>query len=396
MTVQTKAKLDNLAAIFARCADRAPAYDRENRFFQEDFDELRDAGYLLMPIPKELGGMGMSMEEVMMQQRALAYHAAPTAIALNMHLYWMGAIADLWRMGDRSLEWVLRKGAAGEVFAAGHAESGNDFAGVWSSTEAVPVEGGYRFRGHKNFGSLTPVWTYMGLHGLDKSDPDKPKVVHAFIPRNSPGIEIRENWNDVLGMRATRSDDTLLDDVFVPQEYIAEVVPAGFNGMGPMMGTAFIWFLSGASNVYLGLARQAFDQTVKIAGRKKSMAMPRGAMVNHPAIQTDVAEMYMALENMSAHIDRLIKDWSSGVDHGQLWPLKFMAAKTHIVESAWRIADRALEVSGGFGIFPASGIERLFRDARLGRIHPANSYLSRELMGKAMLGIDWDEQPRWG
>ncbi len=395
-TIQTTGKRADFTDIFIRCGERAAGYDQEQRFFQEDFEELRDAGYLLMPIPEELGGYGMTMEEVMQQQRQLAYHAAPTALALNMHLYWMGGIADLWRMGHRSLEWVLRKGAAGEVFAAGHAESGNDHPGVWSTTEAVPVDGGYRIRGHKHFGSLTPVWTYMGLHALDRSDPEQPKIVHAFVPRDTPGIEIRGSWDGVLGMRATRSDDTILDDVFVAREYIAEVVPAGFKGMGPMMGTAFLWFLSGVSNIYLGLARQIFDRTVAIASRKKSMALKRRDMIHHPAVQNDIAEIFIELESMAPQIDQLMQEWSNGVDHGPAWPLKFVAAKARITEGAWRIADRALELSGGFGIFPASGMERLFRDARLGRIHPANTYLSREMIGKAMLGIDWDEQPRWG
>ena len=47
--------------ILARCAERAPIYDRENRFFTEDFEELRQAGYLRMNVPAELGGMGMSL-----------------------------------------------------------------------------------------------------------------------------------------------------------------------------------------------------------------------------------------------------------------------------------------------------------------------------------------------
>jgi len=40
--------------ILTRCAERAPVYDRENRFFTEDFEELRQAGYLLMNVPEEL------------------------------------------------------------------------------------------------------------------------------------------------------------------------------------------------------------------------------------------------------------------------------------------------------------------------------------------------------
>ena len=98
---------------------------RENRFFEEDFEELRAAKYLLIPLPAKFGGAGMSLAEVCREQRRLAYHAPATALALNMHLYWVGVAADLWRRGDSSLEWILKDAAAGEVFAAGHAESGN-------------------------------------------------------------------------------------------------------------------------------------------------------------------------------------------------------------------------------------------------------------------------------
>jgi alkylation response protein AidB-like acyl-CoA dehydrogenase len=79
-----------------------------------------------------------------------------------------------------------------------------------------------------------------------------------------------------------------------------------------------------------------------------------------------------------------------------MWPAKIIAAKYHAVEGAWRVVDMALELSGGFGIFRRSGLERIFRDARLGRFHPANSMLTHELVGKSLLGISPDEMPRWG
>lgn len=58
--------------------------------------------------------------------------------------------------GDSTLEWMLREAAAGEVFAAGHAETGNDIPVLLSTTKAERVDGGYRFYGHKHFGSLSP------------------------------------------------------------------------------------------------------------------------------------------------------------------------------------------------------------------------------------------------
>src|SRR5205823_3586840 len=113
-------------SIIDRCGQRAAVYDRENRFFQEDFDELRQAGYLLLAVPREFGGHGLSLADVCQEQRRLAYRAPATALATNMHLYWTGVAADLYRAGDPSLGWLLQEAAAGEVFAAGHGESGND------------------------------------------------------------------------------------------------------------------------------------------------------------------------------------------------------------------------------------------------------------------------------
>src|SRR5579862_5386736 len=247
--------------MLARFAARAEQYDRDNRFFAEDFEELRAARYLLLPLPVELGGAGMPLAEVCREQRRLAYYAPATALAVNMHVYWVGVAADLWRHGDKSLEWMLREAAAGEVFAAGHAEAGNDIPVLLSTTKAERVEGGYRFTGHKHFGSLTPVWTRLGLHGMDTSNPSQPKIVHAFLPRGTSGCSIRETW-DVLGMRATRSDDTLLEKAFIPDRYVARVVPAGGAGLDHFVGAMFAWALLGFGNVYYGLAQRAFDESV--------------------------------------------------------------------------------------------------------------------------------------
>ena len=270
--------------------------------------------------------------------------------------------------GDTSQQWLLEAAAQGEVFAAGHAESGNDIPLLLSTTRADRVDGGYRFTGRKSFGSLSPVWTYLGLHGLDSSDPGHPKVVHAFMPRDTEGYRIEETW-DVLGMRATRSDDTILDGAFVPDRYIVRVVPAGAAGIDAFVLGLFAWALLGFGNIYYGLARRALDLTIQSAASKRSIALSR-PMAYHAELQHRVAEMGLAIEAIGPHLDRIADDWSTGVDHGAAWPAKIFAAKYHAVEGSWRVADLALELAGGFGIFRRSEIERIFRDARLGRIHP--------------------------
>jgi alkylation response protein AidB-like acyl-CoA dehydrogenase len=378
----------------SRFASRAASYDLENRFFQEDFEELRAAGYLQLPVPVEFGGPGMTLAQVCREQRRLGQFAPATALAINMHLYWVGVAADLWRRGDRSLEWLLREASSGEVFAAGHAESGNDLPVLLSTTAAVRVDGGYTFTGRKQFGSLTPVWTRLGIHGMDNSDPKAPKIVHAFLPRDSTGYLIKETW-DVLGMRATRSDDTLLDKVFVPDRYVARVVPAGPAGLDLFVLCVFAWALMGFGNIYYGLARCAYERAIAAVRHKASLALSR-PMAYHAEVQHSIAKMALELEAVEPHLDRTASDWSNGVDYGARWPAKIFATKYHAVEAAWRVVDTGMDVMGGYGIFRSAGYERLLRDARLGRIHPANAYLTHEVMAKTALGIGLDELPRWG
>jgi alkylation response protein AidB-like acyl-CoA dehydrogenase len=379
--------------ILDRCRERAPGYDRDNRFFQEDFEDLKAAGYLRMAIPKEFGGLGMNVAEVGRETRKLAMYAPPTALALNMHNYWVGDAADAWRSGDKSLQWILEEAAAGEVFAAGHAEHGNDIPGLLSTTKAEKVSGGYKFTGRKSFGSLTPVWTRLGMHGMDTSDPAGPKIVHAFMARDNKGYSVKDTW-DVLGMRATRSDDTVLDGALVPDKYIARILPAGAAGADNFVVGFFTWALVGFGNIYYGLALRVRDVLIEQLKTKTSIALTR-PMIYHPEVQHGIAEISMDIEAMGPHVEAIGTDWSEG-RIGPDWLLRLVAMKHRVVETAFRVADRALDLSGGFGMFKKSELERLFRDARAGKFHPANPLLTHELVGKIALGINPDEQPRWG
>jgi alkylation response protein AidB-like acyl-CoA dehydrogenase len=330
----------------------------------------------------------------MQLQRKLAYHAAPTALAVNMHVYWAGTFADLWRSGDKSGEPFLKEIAAGEVYGAGHAESGNDLPVLLSTTRAERVDGGYKFYGRKSFGSLGPAWTRLGMHGMDASDPAAPKIVHAFMPRGTTGSSTVAVW-DTLGMRATQSDDTLLDGAFVPDNMILRVLPAGAAGMDMYVLALFAWALGGFANVYYGQAQRAFDMVVASLEKRTSIGLSR-PLKYHAEIQHELADMWIELDSIGPSLDRLADDWINGVDHGPMWGAKLIAAKYRAVNSAWKVVDSGLDLMGGFGIFKAAGYERLWRDARLGRIHPGNSALSHEFVAKTLLGINPDETPRWG
>lgn len=132
---------------------RAGELDRTNTYFAEDLDELRSVGYLAAAVPPALGGWGLDLAELAASQRRLARDAPATALAMTMHSYWIGIATELEKLGDTSLRRILEAAAAGQVFAAGHAETGNDIPVLLSTCAAERVEGGYRLTGRKQFGS---------------------------------------------------------------------------------------------------------------------------------------------------------------------------------------------------------------------------------------------------
>jgi alkylation response protein AidB-like acyl-CoA dehydrogenase len=371
---------------------RAAVADERNEYFTEDLEILRAHGYLAAAVPEAFGGWGLDLASLAALQRRLAHYAPATALGMAMHHYWVGIAVELERAGDSRCRWILEEAARGTVFAAGHAEPGNDIPVLLSTSAAERVDGGYRFRGRKMFGSNGPVWSYLGVHALDASGPDGPVVVHGFVPRGAPGVTIKETWN-TLGMRPTQSHDTILEDVFVPDDRIGAVVPAG-SDQHLFVLAMDIWALPLITNVYLGIAERAISLAVADARSKRSMAIPRGHYAYNPMVQHQVAAMYLALDAATATVERLVDDWQSGVDHGSMFGAKLASAKWRGVEAAKEIVDRALDVTGGAGMFRGNELERLYRDVRCGGFHPTNDALTHEMVGKAVLGIA-EEEPRW-
>jgi alkylation response protein AidB-like acyl-CoA dehydrogenase len=229
---------------------------------------------------------------------------------------------------------------------------------------------------------------------MDTSDPDNPRIVHGFLPRDTEGYTIVETW-DTLGMRATRSDDTILDGAFIPDANIPRVVPAGLAGADNFVLGVFAWAEPTFSNIYIGIAERALELATADVHKKTSVGLGGKSMAYNPMVQHEIAEMAIELDSITAHADRVADDWSNGVDYGMGWPARLVAAKYKAVEGAKKIVDLAMDVSGGSGMFKSNELERMYRDVRCGGFHPANSPLVHEIVGKSALGI-LDADPRWG
>jgi alkylation response protein AidB-like acyl-CoA dehydrogenase len=355
--------------LLERIRGRAARVDADNVFPDEDLAELRDAGYLAILVPADRGGAGLSLAQASVLQQRLATAAPATALAINMHLVWTGVAKVLRDRGIDDLAFVQEGAAAGEVFAFGISEAGNDLVLFGSDTVAEPrPDGGYAFTGLKIFTSLAPVWTQLGLHGLDASDPDDPRLVFAFVPR-SDAVVTRDDW-DTLGMRGTQSRTTELHGAVAPAERVVRLVPPA-PSPDPLVFGIFAVFELLLASVYTGIARRALDLAVETAGRRSSKKTGL-AYAQDPDIRWRVAEMGLAYDALPPQITALAGDVDEVADHGARWFTLLSGVKHRATAAAKRIVDEAMLVAGGSSYFASNELSRLYRDVLAGAFHPSD------------------------
>ena len=369
--------------LLTRFRERAAVHDRDNTFPGDDLAELAAAGYLAILAPAELGGGGLGLAEASALQQRLAGAAPATALAVNMHLVWTGVAKVLADRGVDALRFVQEGAVAGEVFAFGISEAGNDLVLFGSDTDAAPQPGGgYAFTGTKIFTSLAPVWTQLGLHGLDSTSEDAPKLVYAFVPR-SDAIVTRDDW-DTLGMRGTQSRTTELHGAVAPPERIVRRIDPGPNP-DPMVFGIFSVFELLLASVYTGIARRALDLAVETAGTRRSKKTGK-AYGQDPDIRRRIAGMALAYDALPPQLASLSRDVDRLVDHGPRWFSLLAGVKHRAVTMAKSVVDDAVLVAGGSSYFSGSELSRLYRDVLAGMFHPSDPESAHSTVATAWLG----------
>lgn len=371
--------------LLAGIRSRAAGYDRDNAFCTEDLAELSACGYLTAFVPAELGGLGLTLAQVADEQQRLAAAAPATALAVNMHLVWTGVAAALRNRGDDSLEFVLREAAAGEVFAFGISEGGNDLVLFGSRTDARPEpDGGYRFYGTKVFTSLSPAWTRLGTMGLDTTSADAPKLVYGFVTRDGGGVDVRADW-DTLGMRASQSNSTVLDGALAPADRVVRRLPPAPNA-DPLIFGIFANFEILLAAVYAGIGARALQLAVEAAKRRTSMKNGGRSYAQDPDIRWRVADAAIAQDALAPHLRALACDVDALVDHGAMWFPKLAGLKVRATETARHVVDQAIRVAGGGSYFSGNELGRLYRDVLAGIFHPSDAESAHATVANAWLG----------
>ncbi|MDG4768424.1 acyl-CoA/acyl-ACP dehydrogenase [Solwaraspora sp. WMMD406] len=386
---------DALAAarrLVPRLAARAGEHDRAGTFPAADFADLRQAGLFGLMVPSRLGGHGAGFADYAQVAYELARGSGATALVFNMHASVTGALgavdedlAESLGLPDEALaarDRLLAAAARGAWYAVAMSERGAGSRLSKLATVYRPVDGGYRITGAKAFCSgagHADGYLVAARHAED------PAVVSQFlVPADSPGLRVEPTW-DSLGMRATSSHDLHLDVTVAPDALLG-----GMEGLALVVAQLMPhWMVASYAAVYAGVARAAVDAAVTHLDERGLAGLP-AVRARIGRADAAAASALLAVREAARRVDAAPGDPET---NQWVWRAKLVAGGT-----AAEVAASMLEAAGTSATRRGHPLERLYRDARCGALHPPTSDVCADWLGVATLGGDPDRDgsaPRW-
>jgi len=370
-----------------RFSENAAQHDREASAPTENYAALRDAGLYGLLIPETFGGLGAGLLGHTIAMEELAQGCASTALSFNMHCV---ATYTLTAAGAFSAEICERvsKMVIGEqrLMANLISEAGTTnllYSTRASSTQASKVDGGYVINGRKAFASMmsSADVALVCVHPAHIDNPES--VIMVIVDTNAPGLTIEPVW-DTLGMRATRSDNVLLEDCFVADAFALDelIVPS----IGEFLSTHESLINLPYTAVYLGVGLAALRAINAVVSERK----PKGydqPLAYHPDIRRRIGKMSAELEGSrwALRYAAWVADTEGQTPAAQSAMFK---AKYLVGEAVAGATRSALEMAGAHGLFKGNDIERLFRDGATASIMQPSSDVCLGQISQAELSLD--------
>ncbi len=366
LSAEQRGLRDRCLELAADFAVRSAEHDRDASHPTENYQRLRQEGFLHLTIPREWGGTGFNFLSHTIAYEALGRGCPATALAFNMHASVVMPILESDEVTIESkrkiADLVVRQGKmiGGNFSETGHTSLIGERP---LSVRARPVDGGYRITGRKMFASMIDAADFVMVLVYPETTTSSTAGMLALIPSDAVGRQVIANW-DTLGMRATRSDSLVLNECFVPDGSVI----FRSDDIRPFRLTGANWFWGSYSAVYLGLAGAAYDELRKVVTERRPEGYAQ-SMAWHPDVRRHVAELSVDLE--AARLITYRSAWLHD-QHGAT-PETMAAmfrAKYMVGVATSRITRVALTLGGAHGIFKGSRLEQLFRDGALAEIQP--------------------------
>jgi alkylation response protein AidB-like acyl-CoA dehydrogenase len=375
---------DRCRGLAADFATRSSTHDRDASHPTENYDRLRQEGFLELSVPKEFGGAGVGFLGHTLAYEALGQGCPSTALSFNMHASVVMPLLDSSEVTPQAKRHVADLVVAHKQLIAGNYSEATSTALLgerWLDTIIRRADGGWQITGRKMFASMLQAADYCLV--LARPDTATRPTAGAFvlIPRNAPGRSVIANW-DVMGMRATRSDSLVLDQCRLAED----AVVYQSDDIRTFRRTTSSWAWGSYTAVYLGVAGAIYEELVRVV-RTRQVPGYAQPLAYHPDIRRQVAQLSAELD--AARLVTYRSAWLYDTEGPtEETTAALFRAKYVVGEAVGHIARVALTLSGSHGIFKGGRIEQLFRDGALGPLHAPPSDFCLWNMGIHELGLD--------
>jgi butyryl-CoA dehydrogenase len=371
----------------------AGGLDERSEFPWDTVKEMAERGWLGIPVPRELGGMGKDYLSYTLAVEELAKVDASHSITVSAHTTLGTSPILYFGTPEQKMRWVppMAEGRVLGGFGLTEPGAGSDASGT--RTKAVRDDGGWRLNGSKIFithagvGEIFTVTAVTdparGSRGITNFIVTKPTVdvdrAEALGVGHAPELDFTEGVRagkkeEKLGWRASDTRELFLEDAFVPADRQLGAEGQGFVNFMKTLDAGRV----GVAALSLGLAEGAFDVALRYAQEREQFGK---RLWDFQALQfrlADLATEIQAGQHLTYHAAWL-------QDQGRPFGKEAAMAKLFCSELSMRATTQAVQLLGGVGYTHDYPVERMMRDAKVCEIGEGTSEIQRIVIGRHLV-----------
>ncbi len=355
-----------------RIAPQVRAMDEEGVLRSGLLQEMFKLGLMGIDVAEEYGGQGGTFFQSILAIEELAKVDPAVSVVVDVQNTLVNNAIARWGTVEQKRLYLPRLAARSVgAYALSEAQSGSDAFAL--STRAVAVGSGYRLSGRKLwitnaaeaeifllFATVDPAAGYRG-------------ITCFVLEKGAPGFRVGKK-EDKLGIRASSTCELILDEVPATREQILGEIGKGYKVAIETLNEGRI----GIAAQMLGLADGALGHALQYARERKQFGKRIG---DFQGVQFALAEM--ATQVSAGRL--MVYNAARLRDAGRPFVTEAAMAKYFCASIAEETASQAVEILGGVGFTRDYPVEKLYRDAKIGRIYEGTSNMQRVTIAKALL-----------
>jgi len=355
-----------------RLAPQVRAMDAEGVFRSDLLKEMFALGLMCVDVNEEYGGQGGSFFQSILAIEELARVDPSASVIVDVQNTLVNNAIERWGTAEQKKRYLSRLSAdTVGAYALSEAQSGSDAFAL--GTRAVLDGDHYRLSGRKLWiTNAAEAGLFLVFATIDQSAGYK-GISCFLVERELAGFEVGRK-EDKLGIRASSTCELILDDVHVPAESVMGEPGKGYKIAIETLNEGRI----GIGAQMVGLAQGAMDHALRYARERRQFGK---SISEFQGVQFELADMATRVEGARL----MVYNAARLRDAGQSFVTQAAMAKYYASTIAEEVASKAIEVYGGAGFTKDCPVEKLYRDAKIGRIYEGTSNIQRMTIAKALL-----------